>query len=85
MPRRARCAVVPAYRITIVNKDFSASEDVDASSTDAARTEALRGALNIGTDEICEGKMFFGAEISIQGNGGAPERLMVAIGTTPLR
>jgi hypothetical protein len=28
--------------------------------------------------------MFFGAEIVIQGNGGNPERLMVAIGTTPL-
>jgi hypothetical protein len=29
--------------------------------------------------------MFFGAEISIQADGGTPERLMVAIGTTPLR
>ena len=85
MPPCVRCAVVPAYRITIVNRDFSASEDVDARDARAARTEALRGALNIGTDEVCEGKMFFGAEISIQGNGGAPERLMVAIGTTPLR
>jgi len=72
------------YRITIINRDFRASEDVEASSLDAARTEALRGALNIGTDEICEGKMFFGAEISIQGDGHEPERLMVAIGTSPL-
>lgn len=76
---------MPAYHVTIVNRDFTASEDIDASAADTARTEALRGALNIGTDEICAGKMFFGAEISIQGDGEAPERLLVAIGTTSLR
>jgi len=27
--------------------------------------------------------MFFGAEVSIQGDGESPERLMVAIGTSP--
>lgn len=76
---------MPSYRICIVNKDFTASEDIDAPNAAAARTEALRGALNIGTDEVCEGKMFFGAEISVQGDGGNPERMMVAIGTSPLR
>jgi hypothetical protein len=76
---------MPTYRISVVNKDFTASEDIDAPDVNAARTEALRGALHIGTDEICEGKMFFGAEISIQGDGKAAERLMIAIGTTPLR
>ena len=85
MRARARCGCVPAYRITIVNKDFTASEDVEAAGSDVARTEALRGALNIGTDEICEGKMFFGAEITIQGDGKAPEWLMVAIGASSLR
>lgn len=74
-----------SYRIRVVNKDFTANEDIDAPSPEAARTEALRGALNIGIDEICEGKMFFGAEISIQRDGGASERLMVAIGTSPLQ
>ncbi len=73
------------YRISINNRDFRASEDIEASGLEAARTEALRGALNIGTDEVCEGKTFFGAEISIEGDGEAPERLMVAIGTSPLR
>jgi len=75
---------MPVYRITIVNRDFRATEDIEAAGSDAARSGALRGALNIGTDEVCEGKMFFGAEIVIQGDGGNPERLMVAIGTTPL-
>ena len=77
--------LMPTYRISIVNKDFTATEDIDAADVAAARTEALKGALQIGTDEICEGKMFFGAEISIQGNGKATERLMIAIGATSLR
>jgi hypothetical protein len=76
---------MPAYRITIVNRDFSADEEIEAPSADAARTRALKGALSIGTDEICEGKMFFGAEISIEGAGGTAERLMVAIGASHLR
>ena len=74
-----------AYRITIVNRDFAASEDIEVADAGVARTEALRGALHIGTDEICEGKMFFGAEITVQGDGKAPERMMIAIGTSPLR
>ncbi len=76
---------MPAYRITIVNKDFRASEEIEAAGPDAARTEALKGALHIGTDEICEGKTFFGAEVSIEGEGAGPERLMIAIGTSSLQ
>ena len=76
---------MPSYCITIINRDFRASESIEAASQDAARGEALRGALNIGTDEICEGKMFFGADISIEGAGGTAERLMVAIGASHLR
>lgn len=73
------------YRICVVNKDFTANEDIEAPTPEAARTEALRGALSIGTDEIYGGMMFFGAEISIQGDAETPERLMVAIGMSPLR
>jgi hypothetical protein len=76
---------MPTYRITIVNRDFSATEDIEAVDANAARSEALKGALNIGTEEICEGKMFLGAEISVQGDGKQADRLMLAIGTTPLQ
>ena len=76
---------MPSYRICIVNHDFSASEDIDAPDAAAARRQALRGALNIGTDEVCDGKTFFGAEISIEADDANPERLMIAIGTSRLR
>ena len=76
---------MPTYRIKVVNRDFTSNEDIDALTPEAARADALRGALNIGIDEICGGKMFFGAEITIQVDDGAPERLMVAIGSSPLQ
>lgn len=75
---------MPTYRVTIVNRDFTSSEEIEANSADSARTGALRGALTIGADEICEGKMFFGAVITVQGDGGDAERMMVAIGISPL-
>lgn len=76
---------MPTYRISIVNRDFTATEDIEAADANAARRQALRGALNIGTDEVCDGKSFFGAEITIQADRAAPERLMLAIGTSSLR
>ena len=74
-----------AYHITIINEEYRSSEDIEAATPADARTEALRGALSIGADEVCEGKMSFGAEVSIEGDGGAPERLQVAIKVSPLQ
>lgn len=75
---------MPSYRICVINRNFSSSEEIDASNSDAARVQALRGALQIGVDEICEGKMFFAAQISIEGKN-KPERLVIAIGASPLQ
>jgi hypothetical protein len=75
---------MPASRIRITNKDFESSSDANASGLEAVRAEALRAALQIGTDEVCSGKPFFGAEIAIE-NDESVERLIIAIGTSPLR
>ena len=76
---------MPTYRIRVINRDFKANEDFEAPNLEIARVEALRGALQIGTDEICEGKSFFGAEVSIESEGEATERLMIAIGASHLQ
>ena len=73
------------YHVSINNQVFSDSEDVDARNLKAARADALRGALQIGADEICRGKTFFGAEIIIQNKGGDIERRLLAIGVSTLR
>ena len=80
----ARCGVMAGYRIHVIDHDFTATEEIQASDLAAARVHALKGALSIGTDEVCSGKPFFGAEISIECEGAKPERMLIAIGTSPL-
>jgi hypothetical protein len=72
------------YRIRITNADFESSCEANAHNRDAARSEALRAALQIGTDEICEGQPFFGAEVQIENEHAPTERLLIAIGASPL-
>jgi hypothetical protein len=76
---------MPASRIRIVNRDFESSCDANASSPEGVRAEAVRAALQIGTDEICGGKPFFGAEVIIEDGDQSVERLVIAIGASPLR
>lgn len=76
---------MPTYRIRVVNRDFETSVDHELSSIGAAKTEALKGALQIGSQEVWEGKTFFAAEISIENEHEPTERMMVAIGASPLR
>jgi hypothetical protein len=76
---------VPTFRIHVTNTDTEAISDVDRQTPDEARTEALKSALQIGVDEVCKGKPFFGAEVRIKNGPDVLERLVVAIGVSPLR
>ena len=75
---------MPTFQVHLVNRDFTATNQIEADDPDSARIEALKGALEIGTEEICAGKPFFGAEISIERADGDVERMMVAIGASSL-
>ena len=76
---------MPNYRISVVKKHFRTSDDFDVANVEMARAQALRGALEIGVDEVCNGAMFFGAQISIECEGAEPERVVIAIGASPLQ
>ena len=77
---------MPTYGIRIVNSDFEARNEVEADDLKTARLQALRGALGIGTDEICKGQTgFFGAEVSVEVDGEVQERFVVGIGQSPLQ
>ena len=76
---------MPTFRIRIINRDFESHCDANAHDPRAARSEALRSALSIGSDEVCEGKSFFGAEVVIENGGETVERLVIAIGASTLR
>jgi hypothetical protein len=73
------------YRIQVVNRDFSVCNEVDLPDMKAARTQALRGALDIGSEEVCNGASFFGTEVIIEGDGAERGRMVIAIGASPLQ
>lgn len=77
--------VVPTFHISVVNSDFDASEELDSATFEDARRNALRAALQIGTDELCNGTPFFGAEIRIELDGELKQRFLVSIGQSPLK
>jgi hypothetical protein len=76
---------VPTFHISVVNSDFDASEELDSATFEDARRNALRAALQIGTDELCNGTPFFGAEIRIELDGELKQRFLVSIGQSPLK
>ena len=44
---------MPNYLISIANKNFRASDEHELPNHGAAVREALKGALQIGADEVC--------------------------------
>jgi hypothetical protein len=76
---------VPPFRIIIVNETTSAADDHDLSTAEQAQREAIKAALNIGTDEILNGKPFFGAEAKVEHAGEVVKRYVVSIGVSPLQ
>ena len=76
---------MPTFSINIVNSDFASSNSLDATSPEAARSEALKSALQIGSEEVCNGNPFFAAEIRIQNGDETIERMVVAIGASALQ
>ena len=76
---------MPTFRIRVINTDFDNSNEINQPSADRARVEAVKSALQIGVDEVCKGTPFFGAEVRVENGSEVVERLVVAIGVSPLR
>ena len=76
---------MPTFRTCIVNREFSACDEEDLPDRDAALERAVKGALQIGMEEVCKGYPFFGAEVTVESGGRVLERRMVAVGVSPLR
>lgn len=77
---------MPTFQIKIVNEDFSATEERELADVDAARREALKGAIAIGAEALYDGKeKLFGAEVSIAEAGQPRVRFVVTVGASPLK
>ena len=77
--------MMPTFQIHVTNMDYENSSEIDRPSAKEARAEALKSALQIGVDEVCSGASFFGAEVRIESDSETLERLVVAIGVSPIR
>ena len=75
---------MPQFAITVVNDTFRARDVHDLRSADEAGAEALKGALAIGADEVCKGKKFFGAEVTVEQGDEMIGRFIVSLGATRL-
>lgn len=73
------------FTVHIMNTHFAASSEVEASNLQVVRSQALKGAIHMGQDEICKGSPFFGAEIRVECGEEVIDRMLVAIGASTLR
>lgn len=76
---------MPTFHVHVLNREFEASNSVEAPDVERARIYGLRAALQIGTDEVCNGVSFFGAEVRVERDGQVEERMLVGIGSSQLK
>ena len=80
-----RSARMPTYRISIINEHFSQSAEQEASDVVEAWQKAIRGAIDIASDQVSHGNPFFGAEVTLEEGNKQVGRYVVSVGATPLK
>lgn len=76
---------VPSYCISVINHTFRASDHYELSSFEDARAQAIKAALEIGSDEVANGTPFFGAEVVVEEGEEILARFVVSIGASSLK
>jgi hypothetical protein len=76
---------MPSFHITILNKDFCSTNQHECADVGAAQHAAIKGALEIGIDQLTEDKPFFGAEITVEDESRRVGHYVVALGISPLK
>ena len=75
---------MPKYLVRVVNDEFRAENEEEHPDAAAAAEQAIRGALEVGVEQILLGKRFFGAEVTIA-DGNSRERFVVSMGASPIK
>jgi hypothetical protein len=83
----AACASVamPLFTIRITNSDFDTKDEYEHPDLETAKEQALKGALQMGADEVVSGHPFFGAEVCVTQGGEQRARFVVSVGASPLQ
>ena len=76
---------MPRFHITVLNENFCSTNQHECIDVDSAQRMAIKGALEIGVDQIAEGKPFFGAVITVEEADRRVGHYVVALGVSPLK
>ena len=76
---------MPVFRVSVVNETFESSNHHDAATVSEAQQRAIKGALEIGVEELSKGKPFFGAEVRVENGDELVSRFVVSMGVSALQ
>lgn len=76
---------MPTFRISVINQTFRASNEHELPSFDEATRQGIKAALEIGTDEVTNGKSFFGAEVHVEEGEETRGKFVVSVGMSPIQ
>ena len=82
---RERYISMPIFRISVVNHSFSACDEHELPSLADATRQGIKAALEIGTDEVTNGKAYFGAEVRVEDGEENLRRFVVSVGMSPIQ
>jgi len=75
---------MPLFRISVLNGTFHACDEHELATASDAKTEGIKGALAIGSDEVSKGKQLFGAELKIEEGDELVGRFVVSVSASPI-
>ena len=76
---------MPVFSISVVNRDFTSSNEQDLPTVDHASDQAIKAALEMGVTEVSLAKPFFGAEVTVGSGSERLARFVVSIGVSPIQ
>lgn len=75
---------MPTFQIIVANSEFDTNIKQDFDNIDDAKKQALKGVLDVASEQVVAGEPFFGAEVIVT-DGRSRERFIVALGVSTLK
>jgi hypothetical protein len=79
-----RCWRMPTFQISVANSEFATEIEQEFENIEEAKSQALKGVLDLASEQVVAGTPFFGAEVNVT-DGRNSKRFIVAIGVSPLQ
>ena len=73
------------FQVTVINEHFSSSNEYHCEDVVAAWKHAIKGALDIASEEVSRGNAFFGAEVALHQGEKRVGRYVISVGASPLK